>query len=68
MPTLPAITGTTAQSNRVAHAVGAALNLGRDATLAEVSQYLRDHLQMLCQQIERNEANAALVVTPLGLT
>jgi hypothetical protein len=41
---------------------------GRDATIAEVQQFLRDYLQSVVWQVQRNEANAALVQAPLGLT
>jgi hypothetical protein len=67
MPTIT-VTATAGQAASVQHDVGKALNLGRDATLAEIAQYLRDNLEALHRQITINEANAALVLTPLNLT
>jgi hypothetical protein len=64
------LTASVPQSALVVHAVGVAMGLpgGRDVTIAEVQQFLRDYLQSVVWQVQRNEANAALVVTPLGLT
>jgi hypothetical protein len=62
------LTATAGQAAAVQHDVGKALNLGRDATLAEVTQYARDQFEALHRQITINEANAALVLTPLNLT
>jgi hypothetical protein len=67
MPTIT-LTASAGQGASVQHDVGKALNLGRDATLAECTQWARDQFEALHQQILRNEANAALVVTPLNLT
>jgi hypothetical protein len=67
---MPAITlnASAGQAAAVQHDVGKALNLGRDATLAECTQYARDQFEALHQQILRNESNAALVIPPLALT
>jgi hypothetical protein len=62
------LTATAGQAASVQHDVGKALNLGRDATLAEVTQYARDQFEALHIQIARNEANQALVIAPLSLT
>jgi hypothetical protein len=62
------LTATAGQAASVQHDVGKALNLGRDATLAEIAQYLRDNLEALHRQIAINESVAALVVNPLSLT
>jgi hypothetical protein len=67
MPTV-ILTATAGQAASVQHDVGKALNLGRDATLAEVTQYARDQFEALHIQIARNEANQALVIAPLSLT
>jgi hypothetical protein len=67
MPTIT-LTASAGQAASVQHDVGKALNLGRDATLAEVTQYARDQFEALHRQITINEANAALVLTPLNLT
>jgi hypothetical protein len=62
------LTATAGQAASVQHDVGKALNLGRDATLAECTQWARDQFESLHQQILRNESNAALVIPPLALT
>jgi hypothetical protein len=67
MPTIT-LTATAGQAASVQHDVGKALNLGRDATLAECTQWARDQFEALHRQITINEANAALVLTPLALT
>lgn len=62
------VTASAGPAAQISHDVGIALNLGHDASVAEVTQYIRDHFQALHAQIARNEANAALVITPIVLT
>lgn len=62
------ITAAAGPAGRLAHAVGVALNLGRDATIPEVTQWVITDMRALVTQVERNEANAALVILPVDLT
>ena len=68
MPDLT-ITFTVAQADRVATAVGQRyLNLGRDATLAEVKTWLIDFIRAGVINHEQAVQAAAIVVAPLTPT
>ena len=58
MPTLT-ITVAASPAARVAHAVGRRLSLGRDATLEEVTEAMRDVLRNWTKQSEDEEAAIA---------
>lgn len=59
MPDLT-ITLTAGQAARVAHALGVIRNLGRDATLGEAKTEVVQYLRGLVEQVEIQEARAAL--------
>ena len=68
MPDLT-ITFTVAQANRVAAAVGNRyLNLGRDATLAEVKTWLVDFIRAGVINHEQAVQAATIVISPLNPT
>lgn len=67
MPTLT-IDLTAAQANRLTAAFGKAHGLGRDATNAEVRQYVIDFLKAVVVDKERSAAIDAITVTDLGVT
>ena len=68
MPDLT-ITFTVAQANRVAAAVGNRyLNLGRDATLAEVKTWLIDFIRAGVINHEQAVQAATIVIPPLTPT
>lgn len=69
MPQLGPYTLTVARATRFAHAVGVALNLGRDATQDECDQWVRDQAIALTKNVEKQEALAAVGdPTPLSFT
>ena len=53
------INTTAAQNARLADAFGKRLNLGRDATVAEVKQQIIMFLVNVVQEYERRDAHAA---------
>jgi hypothetical protein len=61
MPTL-SITVDSANATRVQHALGASLSLGRDATTAEVKDWLIGQMKALTKQQERREAESAVTI------
>ena len=67
MPSLT-VTLTTAQAQRVATAFGRYWNLGRDATAAEVKEYLIRQLKGVVAQQERGAQEAAIIVPALIAT
>lgn len=58
------INADATQAARVAHAIGAELSLGRDATLGEVQNYLITYLKETVLRVEKREQATA----PLNLT
>ena len=61
-------TSGPAMDQRLAAAVGDAQALGRNATLAEVKQYIIGRLSELVQAYEFKQSQAAIVNTPVDIT
>lgn len=62
------ISYTSQEGSRMAAAVGADLDLGRDATAAEVKAYMIQHLRSVVLRIERQQAVAAIQLSSFDPT
>lgn len=63
------ITTTTQQDSRIVEAFGEKLQLGRNATGAEVRQYVVNHIADVVRRYELNKAAAEAVnsTSPIGI-
>jgi hypothetical protein len=55
---------TVPQAQRLATAFGARQGLGRDATLAEIKQWLLGHLKEMVRSQEKAVSEAMIVIPP----